>query len=95
MAFHYGLGVGWGPVYTLLRPFTGMNPVLAGLLAGTSLWAIVDEGLTPALGWSAPNRAYPVSTHVRAFVGHLVYGLVAAAGAELLYWLGSRGGGRR
>lgn len=43
---------------------------------------IVDEGLTPLLGFSAPNRAYPASTHVRAFAAHLVFGLAVAAVTE-------------
>ncbi len=30
--------------------------------------------MTPALGFSAPNRAYPLSTHLRGFVAHLVFG---------------------
>lgn len=39
--------------------------------------------MTPALGFSAPNRAYPLSTHVRGFVAHLVFGLGVAATTEL------------
>jgi hypothetical protein len=44
----------------------------------------VDEGLTPALGLSAPNLDYPLSTHLRGFLGHLAYGAAVAATAELL-----------
>lgn len=95
MAFHYGLGMGWGPVYTLLRRMTGINPIAGGLLTGAFLSLLVDEGLTPALGFSAPNRAYPLVTHLRGFVAHLVYGLGVAAAAELLYWMGRQGGRAR
>ena len=45
---------------------------------------MINEGLTPALGYSAPNRDYPVLTHVRGLAGHLVFGAVDAAAAEAL-----------
>ena len=84
-AVHHGLGMAWGPVYCLLRRHGGMRPLGAGLVAGASLSLVVDEGLTPALGLSAPNRAYPVATHVRGFLAHLVWGAAAALAAEAVY----------
>lgn len=86
--FHYGLGMSWGPVYTLLRRQTGFSPVAAGLATGLSLSLIVDEGLTPLLGFSAPNRAYPLVTHVRGVLAHLAFGLGVAVTVETLTWLG-------
>jgi hypothetical protein len=38
------------------------------------MWLIADEGMTPALGFSAPNRFYALSTHVRGLIAHLVFG---------------------
>ncbi len=93
--FHYGLGMGWGPVYTLLRRRPGLDPIAAGLGAGLSLSLVVDEGLTPLLGFSAPNRAYPLVTHARGVVAHLAYGLGVAAAAETLAWLGRNAGSHR
>jgi hypothetical protein len=55
---------------------------------------LVDEGMTPLLGFSAPNRDYPLSTHIRGFAAHLAFGLGVAATAETLYWLGRNGGDR-
>lgn len=40
---------------------------------------IVDELMTPAFGFSAPNLDYPLATHARGFAVHLVFGLAAAA----------------
>ncbi len=37
-----------------------------------------DEGLTPAAGFSAPNRAFSWQTHARAFVAHLAFGVTLA-----------------
>ncbi|KIU26363.1 hypothetical protein SR39_31640 [Methylobacterium radiotolerans] len=87
MAVHYGLGVGWGPLYGLLRRQSRMQPLGAGFVTGAAMSLIVDEALTPALGFSAPSRAYPNITHVRGLVAHLVYGAAAALAAESLYRL--------
>ena len=45
---------------------------------------IADELMTPAMGASAPNREYPLVTHVRGFFAHLAFGPGVAATAELL-----------
>ncbi len=88
--FHYGLGMSWGPVYTLLRRRTVIHPVVGGLGTGAAMSLIVDETLTPLLGFSAPNRAYPLVTHVRGVVAHLAFGLGVAMSAEAITWLGDQ-----
>ena len=92
--FHYGLGMSWGVPYTSLRRWTNLNPISSGLLTGALMSILVDEGLTPLLGFSTPNRAYPLVTHLRGFAAHLAFGLGVAGTAEAIYWLGS-GGGKR
>ncbi len=94
IVFHYGLGMSWGVVYTLLRRMTTLNPLVAGILDGASLSLLVDEGLAPLLGFTAPNRAYPLVTHVRGFLAHLAYRLSVAATAESVYAAGRNGGQR-
>ncbi len=89
--FHYGLGMSWGPPYAFLRRWTNLDPVSAGLITGAAMSLIVDEGMTPLFGFSAPNRDYPLSTHLRGFAAHLVFGLGVAATAETIHWLGSNG----
>jgi uncharacterized membrane protein YagU involved in acid resistance len=83
-AMPYTVGVAGGLLYVALRRVLHLSPVLAGLISGMALFVIVDEGLTPRLGLSAPDRAYPVSTHLRGFIGHLAYGAALAATAEVL-----------
>lgn len=83
LLFHYGLAIQWAPLYALLRRTTPLSPATAGLATGAAMSLIADEMMTPALGFSAPNRAYPLSTHVRGFVAHLVFGLGVAATTEL------------
>ncbi len=79
---HNGIGMAWGPVYGLLRRHGSMTPIGAGLATGTSMSLVLDEVVVPFLGLSAPNRDYPILTHVRGFTAHLVYGAVAALMTE-------------
>lgn len=87
LAAHYGLALSWSPLYVLLRRRTKLSPAAAGLATGAAMSAIADEWMTPALGFSAPNRAYPLSTHLRGVAAHLVFGLGVAASAEALWAL--------
>src|SRR5437868_14476833 len=83
-AMPYTLGIGGGLLYVLLRRAARMPPPLAALMSGMALFVGVDEGLTPTLGLSAPNLEYPLSTHLRGFLGHLAYGAAVAATTEAL-----------
>lgn len=87
LVFHYGLAVTWAPLYPILRRATSLGPVPAGLLTGASMSLLVDEGLTPLLGFSAPNRAYPLATHARGVAVHLVFGMAVAAVTETAWAL--------
>lgn len=64
LGFHYGPAISWTTVYRLLRRATGLGPVAAGVATGASMSLPAEEGMTPALGFSAPNRAYPLTTHL-------------------------------
>jgi hypothetical protein len=90
--FHYGLGMSWGPPYAFLRRWTDLNLISAGLLTGAAMSLLVDEGMTPLLGFSAPNREYPLAAHLRGFAAHLAFGLGVAGTVEAIYWLGRNGG---
>jgi len=82
LLLHYSLGIGWVPVYLLLRRRWEMKPLGAGVTAGLSMALIIDEVANPALGTTSPPQAYPVVTHLRGLAGHLVYGLSVAAIVE-------------
>jgi len=81
-AIHFGIGMTWGPVYGLLRRRGSLGPFGAALASGAAMSLILDEGVVPALVLSAPNRDYPVFTHARGFLAHLIYGVAAALAAE-------------
>lgn len=82
LVLHYGLAMQWAPLYPLLRRFTTLDPIAAGLATGAAMSLIADELITRAFGFSAPNLDYPLITHVRGVLAHLVFGLAVAAVTE-------------
>jgi uncharacterized membrane protein YagU involved in acid resistance len=94
-ALHYGVGLAGGTLYTLLRRRTRLAPLATGALVGFTVWLLVDEGLNPVLGFSAPAPAYPIQTHGRGLLAHTVFGFAVAGTAEALAALGRRAFGRR
>lgn len=90
--FHSGLALTGGEIYMLLRHRFGLNPLIAALAMSMTLWLGMDEGMTPAMGWSAPDPKYPIATHLRGLAGHLTLGFGTAVAAEVLHWL--TGGGK-
>lgn len=90
MFMHYGLALSWSPLYVLLRRRGRMSALGAGLSTGTAMSLIADEMMTPLAGFSAPNRAYPLVTHLRGFAAHQVFGLAVAVTCEAVWALRSR-----
>jgi hypothetical protein len=82
LAFHYGLAISWAPLYQVLRRITPLGPVASGLATGAAMSLVADEMMAPALGFTAPNRAYPLVTHLRGVAAYLVFGLALAATTE-------------
>jgi hypothetical protein len=89
-AIHFATGMGWGPVYGLLRRYGGLPPAGAALASGAAMSLILDEILVPALGLSAPCRRYPPLTRIRGLVAHLIYGGAVALAAEGMIRAGGR-----
>lgn len=87
-AFHYALGASWGLLYVLVGAVTEWNPIALGLGMGLVMFLLVDEAMNWVLGFSPPPDRFPMWTHARGLVGHLVYGLAVALVAEGLFWLG-------
>jgi uncharacterized membrane protein YagU involved in acid resistance len=76
---HLSFGAGAGCAYALLAP---RLPVLTrgyGVLYGTLVWALADEGLIPALGLSRRPQDMRPGVHVYALLGHFVYGATLEA----------------
>jgi hypothetical protein len=90
LIFHYGLGISWVPVHAVLRRALRISPILAGLISGATMSLLIDEGMTPMLGFSAPNNAYPRTTRLRGFASHLAFGLAVAAVTEAGWAMSAR-----
>ena len=73
-AIHWALGIVPGAAYGVLRRRVPLVGAARGLVFGAILWAVNDEYAATALGIAAPPDAYPVETHARGLVGHLVLG---------------------
>jgi hypothetical protein len=83
-AIHWALGIGAGATYAVMRRrFQGIGSV-AGLGFGTVFWAVLDEGLVPALGLTPGPREFPWQTHARGLAGHLTFGSVTDGTLRLL-----------
>ena len=84
---HYAIGAAAGAVYGLANEYTPRVAAGRGLAYGTAVWAIGDQVVTPAAGFSKPPQKYPLSFHVHGFLAHCAYGLALYQCNKLLAWL--------
>jgi hypothetical protein len=83
-ALHWALGIGAGAAYAVLRRRFHSIGRTAGLGFGTVFWAVLDEGVVPALGLTPGPRAFPWQTHARGLAGHVTFGTVTDGTLRLL-----------
>jgi hypothetical protein len=55
-----------------------------GSLMGIAVWAVADEGLAAALGFTRARSEYRVGDHAQALAAHLVFGLATDAAVRAL-----------
>jgi hypothetical protein len=73
-AAHYAFSGVAGVSYALITDRVPAMRAGYGTLYGAAVWAIADEGVTPALGLSRSPRELPLAVHLYALAGHVVYG---------------------
>lgn len=78
-AMHYLMGGVSGAIYGATAEMTGSATTVGGLPFGSAVWAIADEIVVPALGFSKSPLKHPLSTHAYALTSHWVYGLTSEA----------------
>ena len=83
-AVHYALGTTLGALYGGLAETFPAVAAGYGTAYGTAVWLGADELAVPALGLSQPPTKYPLSSHAKSLVSHLVYGLVTALTRKLI-----------
>ena len=76
---HYSFGTLNGAAYGAAAEVSPSVAACRGTLFGATLFAVADEALVPAFGWSKPPNAYPLSAHVYGFASHLVDGAATDA----------------
>ncbi len=81
---HYGVGIGVGALYGLLR---GMAPSVTtgrGSLYGVATFILGDEIGAPAMGLAKGPLDYSARDHARSALAHVVFGLLTDLGTRLL-----------
>ena len=81
---HYGIGMGMGALYGLLR---GMAPGVStgrGALFGMAMFIVQDEIGNTALGLASNPLDYPIRDHARGAVAHTLFGIVTDLGTRLM-----------
>lgn len=73
---HYGLGVGPGAAYGLLRRRLPLVSAGRGTLFGLAMFLVEDELLNTLMRTAGKPQDYPWQAHARGLVSHLVYGFV-------------------
>jgi putative membrane protein len=74
-AVHYAVGAALGGLYGVAAEFAPQVTAGAGLPFGTAVAVVLDEGVVPAVGLSAPPWDSSASTHLYSLSSHLVFGL--------------------
>ena len=72
---HYAVGAASGAAYGGAAEKSEKVSAGFGSLFGAGLFLVNDETIVPAVGWSKPPTAYPLSTHLFALASHVVYGV--------------------
>jgi putative membrane protein len=83
-AVHYVFGSLMGGLYGVTVELKPKANAGRGILFGTALWLVADEGAVPLLGFSKSPAEYPLSMHVYALVSHFVYGLATESVRRLV-----------
>jgi uncharacterized membrane protein YagU involved in acid resistance len=71
---HYAFSAALGTSYLVLAQFAPAIRLRWGLVYGTAVWAVADEGAMPGLGLSRGPRQLPIGVHLYSLLGHWVFG---------------------
>jgi len=82
-AVHYAFGALMGAVYGLvaLRIPAGSASAAA---YGSAVWLGADEVAVPAVGLAQSPTQVPLSSHIKAFASHIVYGVITDVARGLI-----------
>jgi len=78
-ALHWGLGIGAGVIYGVLRGRLMEPGWRTAFQYGSGFFVLADEVANPALGLTPGPASFPWQAHARGFAGHGVFGIAAEA----------------
>lgn len=84
---HRVLGMTYGMTAAALAR-KGVAPLGAGIATGAVAFVVVDEAFLSAF-FTPPPQAYPIESHLRGVMGHLVYGTAAGVMLAAVLRLGA------
>lgn len=73
-AAHYGFSAAVGACYAVASDRAPALRSGFGILYGSLVWAVADEGMVPAMGLSRGPRELPLGVHIYSLCGHWLYG---------------------
>lgn len=80
----WGLGIGAGAIYGVVRPRVPFLSRSERMGFGSSFFVLIDEGLLSGLGFQPPPTSFPWNAETRGLAGHIVFGVVADATLSVL-----------
>jgi uncharacterized membrane protein YagU involved in acid resistance len=78
-AAHYGFSISASMPYVLLAELMPQVRAGFGTMYGSVVWAVADEGVTPALGLSRGPRELSPNVLLYGLCGHFVWGATLEA----------------
>lgn len=85
LGMHWGYGIGWGTLYSVLRKEYPVLSKYAGLPFGVLFYLVGDVFVNTAFKVTAPPQKFPVIAHVRGLLGHIAFAAAAEGTIRLLH----------
>ena len=86
-AMHYAFSAGAGLAYAIIADVAPALRAGFGTMYGAMVWAIADEGVTPALGLAKSPREIPLDAHLFSLGSHGIFGGTLEAVTRCAAWL--------
>jgi uncharacterized membrane protein YagU involved in acid resistance len=85
LGMHWGYGIGWGALYSVLRKEYPVLSKYAGLPFGVLFYLVGDVLVNTTFKVTAPPQRFPVIAHVRGLLGHIAFAAAAEGITRLLH----------
>ena len=83
-AGHYGMSIGLGAAYGMVRPYLPVPGVVSGALFGAGVYATAVAGVLPEFGITDGEREAAPGVAAERFAVHVLYGAIIGLVADAL-----------